>query len=110
MKNVLIAAFVLATSNVAFAGEYYGDDTLGFISDYQGHQAGYSTINHAAVSDAQAAEFYHSEYYGDSTLGWSGTPDQALADSIPLVSAPAVGSSEPAGILEQLFPNGQIGG
>ena len=103
MKKLLITTFVLAASSTAFAGEYHGDDTLGWISDYHGHQGGYSTTNHFPDNSS-----YIDEYHGDDTLAWIGASEQQRASTDVLSAPTAIGSSEPVGILDHLFPNGHL--
>lgn len=90
MKKLLITAFVLAANSTAFAGEYYGDDTLGWISDYQSHHTGYFVLNHAAPANSDIAEYYDSEYYGDPTLAGIDTASQSHFALAPVSPSPAI--------------------
>jgi hypothetical protein len=101
MKNILISAFVLAASSTAFAGEFYGDDTLGWISGYAGHQEGYLVMDRLTAGDGIASEFY-----GDTTLAALGSGESAMAVSV----RPSPGSSMSVSVLDHLFPGGHIGG
>ena len=105
MKNIVIAAFVLAANSTAFAGEYHGDDTLGWISGYQGQPTGYSVLT-GVPADAH----YVGEFHGDPTLALINTPADERAKFNAVAVPPAIGSSETLGLLDHLFPNGRIDG
>ena len=105
MKNIVIAAFVLAANSTAFAGEYHGDDTLGWISGYQGHATGYSVMTGIPADDN-----YVSEFHGDTTLALINTPETERAEFMAVAVTPAIGSRDSSGLLDHIFPNGHVEG
>jgi|GEM_PF-5827378 len=94
MKKIFIAAFILATSSSAFAGEYQGDDTLGWISGYQGQPTAYNVIYNVAGQD------FIAEFYGDNTMAFINSPKKQH------FSLRFVGSSPSLSSLDELLQQG----